>query len=147
MKRRLLMLVSCLAMLSFTSCDIFQTDEVDDRVITQGDIAGTWEFIYSESFVRGSITIDKYGNFERVTKAYGITLYPEDMWEVDTGTIIIAGGKATITYDGYEESHTYTIKASKIVNNRWLLNPYSNGVAYMAFGDCSDLGMFGSGDW
>ncbi|MBR4149548.1 MAG: hypothetical protein IKT94_05390 [Rikenellaceae bacterium] len=147
MRRRLLMLLSCLAMLSFTSCDIFQTDEVDDKVITQGDIAGSWDYIYSNGFVYGAITIDKYGNFEQVYKGSGVTSLPEDMWEVDTGTIIIAGGKATITYDGYEESHTYTIKASKMINNRWLLDPYSNGMAYMAFGDCGDLGMFGSGSW
>lgn len=143
MKRGLMTLLMSAVALLFTSCELLLDNP--DRVITQGEIAGAWSFVYSGSWEYGTITIDEYGNFTMVSQGSGVTPTPEEDWVTTTGTMTIAGGNATITVD--DQSNSYKIKASKFAENRWLLDPYSGGMAYMAFGDCDDLGMFGSGDW
>ncbi len=135
------LLIGCVALM-FTSCELLENP---DRVITQGEIVGSWDYVYSDTWEHGRITIDKYGSFTKVFEGYGVMLPDEDSKNTITiGTIIVAGGKATITVNG--ESTTHKIEASKRVRNRWLLD--SDGdMAYMAFGNCDDLGMFGSGEW
>ena len=143
MKRGLMALVMGLVALTFTSCELLL--ENPDRVITQGEIAGNWDYVYSDSWEHGTISIDQYGNFTKVLEGFGVMALPDDYTDtVSTGTIIIAGGKATVTVDG--KSTTHKIEASKRVKNRWLLDS-TGDMAYMAFGNCDDLGMFGAGEW
>lgn len=146
MKRGLMALVMGLVALVFTSCELLL--ENPDRVITQGEIAGNWDYVYSDSWEYGTISIDQYGNFTKELEGFGVKPILPDQYiglpTITTGTIIIAGGKATVTIDG--KSTTHKIEASKRVKNRWLLD--SDGdMAYMAFGNCDDLGMFGAGEW
>ena len=144
MKRILTTMVFMVLAMMFASCEVRHEP---DRVITQGEIAGNWTWIRSASWDYGDISIDSYGNFTQIIKGEGLTSLDEDEWVTFTGRMTIAGGKVTIVYDGAEEGYTYKIKESEYQKQRWLVGPNGNGMAYMAFGYCDDLGMFGSGNW
>jgi hypothetical protein len=144
MKQVLTTMVFMAVAMMFASCEM--TNE-PDRVITQGEIAGSWSWVRSGIWAYGDIVIDSYGNFTQITKGSGVSSLDENEWITSTGRMTVAGGNVTIVYDGEKTGYTYKIKESKYQKHRWLLDPYSNGTAYMAFGICDDLGMFGSGDW
>ena len=150
MKKILLLAFLAITPIVFSSCEDF-FDKIQDKLegeaepVLLSDLVGTWGYVCSANWDGGEITIDSNGNFTLVITHCGVT--PMFVYDTTTGKMSITDNIITIAYDG-GVTVKYPIRKSVNQENVWLIDPFKNGIDYIAIGEgCHGSWMMGGADW